>query len=124
MKSITILTINKDFELLTYVIGVPNHTSHIAYLGVKDMLHYINFDYKKIDVFIGKILDNGNFENLLIISDHGLSLYKKVLYFNHWIKKKALFYLPFQSNQKKWKSVFLKLYGYIRPMIKPNIIAI
>ncbi|KKL20516.1 hypothetical protein LCGC14_2454670, partial [marine sediment metagenome] len=110
----------EDFDLMIYVIDIPDHTSHIAYLSLKDMIHYIHLDYKKIDKFLGRILDNKEFKNLFIISDHGLSTNKKIFYFNYWLKKKGFFSFPSQSNEKIWKGIFLKLFGIIRPLIKPN----
>ncbi len=121
MKSNLFLSkFKEEFDLMIYVTDIPDHTSHIGYISSNDMIHYINLDYKKIDNFIGKILENKDFDNLFIISDHGLSQYKKIFHFNHWLKKKGFFPFPSQSNEKVLKGIFLKLFGFLRPIFKPN----
>lgn len=125
MKSNLFLSkLREDFDLMIYVIGIPDHTSHVGYLSSSEMIHYINLDYKKIDNFLSVILDSKDFDNLFLISDHGLTQYKKIFYFNHWIKKRGFFTFPSQSNEKIWKGFFLKLFGIIKPLIKPNKVLI
>lgn len=119
-QEILISNLNENFDLMVFVITIPDHISHLAGISLKNALNYIDLGYKKIDKFLGKILDSGEIDNLFIISDHGLTKYKKIFYFHNWINKKGFFHLSYESKKKLWKNIFLKLYGLVNFFFKPN----
>ncbi len=119
-KKIFLQKLNENFNFLTYIIGLPDHISHLNYLKLDKILHYIDLSYIKIDKFFKEILKTKNYDNIFIISDHGLTIYKKVFYFYSWIKKKRLFQFPPDREREKWYSILLKLYDIFRPILEPT----
>ena len=113
--------IKEDFDLLVYVIRLPDAFSHNVIGNEKMISNYIQLAYKKIDDFLGVIIKENNFDNLIIFSDHGLKFYKKVLNFPRLLEKKGLLYFD-DLRTKRLSNIFLKLYDVVRPFIKIHII--
>ncbi|MFX1315209.1 MAG: alkaline phosphatase family protein [Promethearchaeota archaeon] len=106
-----------DFDLMTYVIRMPDTLSHHTHLAPEIINNYISLSYKKIDVFLGEILNHDNFENILIISDHGLKFYGYEFNLRRWLEKKCLLFIN-KSKGRKLYSIIAKLYDLVRPFIK------
>ena len=119
-KEIFLEKLEGDFNLLAYVIRMPDAISHHAQQTKLKTLNYIYLSYKKIDTFLGEILKNKNIDNIIIFSDHGLHNYKNVFYLRHWLKKKGFLKIETQSTTNLLKSLILKIYENISPFIKPN----
>ncbi|MFX1352811.1 MAG: alkaline phosphatase family protein [Promethearchaeota archaeon] len=119
-KNLFLKKIKEDFDLLVFVIRVPDAISHRV-LGEKEtILNAMNLGYKKIDEFLGEILEEKQFDNLLIFSDHGLKFYNKVLYFPRLLEKKGLLYLN-ELKGKRINSLILKFYDIIRPLLRVSL---
>ena len=58
----------EDFDLLVYVIRLPDAFSHNVIGDEKMISNYIQLAYKKIDDFLGVIMKENNFDNLIIFS--------------------------------------------------------
>ena len=110
--------LDMDFELLIYVIRLPDSLSHHAHEDPQNILRYIDLAYKKIDDFLAKVLEY-KFDNLFIFSDHGLKLYKKEFNVTSFLQKQGL--LKFNKSKRDiLLSVLLKLYDPIRPLSNTN----
>jgi len=107
----------EDFDLMVFVIRVPDSVSHYCVNDEKSGINYLNLGYKKIDDFLGKIIEQNNFDNLLIFSDHGLKFYRKVFHITRWLEKKGLLFLN-NNRERKFNSIKLKLYDFLRPFLK------
>lgn len=118
-KSLFLRKLEEDFDLMVYVIRVPDAISHRVISDKKIILNYIHIGYKKIDDFLGELIYRNKFDNLIIFSDHGLKFYKKVFNFPRWLEKKGLLYLN-ENKDKKFMSIILKLYDFIRPFMRPH----
>jgi len=112
--------LKENYDLMIFVIRLPDAISHRILGDKKLILHYRNLGYKKIDNFLGEILKENNCENIVILSDHGLKFYYKVLNFPRWLEKKGLLYLN-DVVTKRFSSIFLKFYDFIRPFIKIDL---
>ncbi|MFX0017187.1 MAG: alkaline phosphatase family protein [Promethearchaeota archaeon] len=119
-KNLFLRKMKEDFDLMIYVIRVPDSVSHRVVGNRKKILHFMNLGYQKIDNFLGEIFEENNFDNILIFSDHGLKFYKKVLHFPRWLEKKKLLYLN-NDKGKKLNNILLKFYDLIRPFINVQI---
>ena len=116
-KNLFLKKMREDYEFLVYVIRVPDSISHHTPLGVQKVLKYIDIGYKKIDEFIGRILEDPEVENLLIFSDHGLRLYNYEFNIRRWLEKKGLLHINI-SNKRKLYTVIARFYDLIRNYIK------
>ena len=116
-KTLFLRKLKEDFNLMVYVIRLPDSISHHAHLSREKVFNYINLGYKKIDDFLGEILNYKNFDNILIFSDHGLKLYKYEFNLPRWLEKKGLLFIN-QSKKRKIYTIIAKLYDIIRPFIK------
>lgn len=116
-KELFLKKIKEDFDLLIFVIRVPDAISHRIFGDKETILNTMTLGYKKIDEFLGEILENKEYDNLLIFSDHGLKFYNKVLYFPRLLEKKGLLYLN-DLKGKRINSLILKLYDFIRPLTR------
>jgi predicted AlkP superfamily phosphohydrolase/phosphomutase len=104
--------LKRDFDLLIYVIRIPDCVSHHPKMRLKDTNTAIEKGYIQIDSFLGEILKDSDFDNLFIVSDHGLKLYRYEFNIKRFLEKKGLI---FQNTDKVSKilSVFIKLLGYL-----------
>jgi predicted AlkP superfamily phosphohydrolase/phosphomutase len=116
-KKLFLKKINGDFDLLVYVIRLPDVLSHCTHLNLDRVTNYIDLGYQKIDNFIGEILNYNNIDNILIFSDHGLKYYQYEFNMRRWLEKKGLLFIN-NYKQKKIYSVIARLYDIIRPFIK------
>ena len=120
-KEIFLKKLEDDFDLLIYVIRMPDALSHHAKQSITKTLNYIYLSYKKIDNFLSEILKNQDVDNIIIFSDHGLHNYKNVFYLRHWLKKKGFLKIETQSTTKILESLMLKIYENFRIFLKPNL---
>lgn len=109
--------LKENYDLMVYVIRVPDAISHRILGDEKRILKYISLGYQKIDLFLGEIFQENNFDNIIIVSDHGLKYYRNVFHFPRWLEKKKLLFLN-DITGNKILSIFLKLYDFLRPFIK------
>lgn len=116
-KNLFLEKLNEDFNLLTFVIRVPDAISHRVFGSERIVNTYINIGYKQIDKFIGELIDNKSIDNIVIFSDHGLKFYKKVIHFPRFLEKKRLLYIN-KARELKVNSLVIKLYDYIRPIMR------
>ena len=116
-KNLLLKKIEENFNLLTFVVRVPDSISHRVFGSESVVNNYIDLGYKKIDNLIGELIEHKGIDNILIFSDHGLKFYKKVIHFPRFLEKKKLLYL---NNVKglKINSIILKLYDVIRPLMR------
>jgi len=119
MKSTLFLKkFNENFNLMTYIIRLPDSLSHHSHLPRHLLESYLDLGYKRIDNFIGKILSK-KITNLFILSDHGLKFYDQEFSMRRWLEKKGLLYIN-KSKKKKIYSIIGKLYDGFRDKIKIN----
>ncbi|MFW9773021.1 MAG: alkaline phosphatase family protein [Promethearchaeota archaeon] len=119
-KNLFLKKMGEDFNMLVYVIRVPDSISHYVVGDRKEILNAMNLGYGKIDDFLGELLKYENFDNILILSDHGLKFYKKVLYFPRLLEKRGLLFLN-DLKGKRINSLILKLYDIIRPLMPISV---
>ncbi|MFX1409539.1 MAG: alkaline phosphatase family protein [Promethearchaeota archaeon] len=115
-KRMFLQKMKENFNLMVFVIRLPDAISHRAKGGKKKITELMNLGYEKIDEFIGEVLAMNNFDNLIIFSDHGLKFYKKVFYISRWLEKKRLLFLN-TPKRKKFNNLLLKLFDIIRPIV-------
>ncbi|MFX1315208.1 MAG: alkaline phosphatase family protein [Promethearchaeota archaeon] len=115
-KRMFLQKMKEDFNLMVYVIRLPDAISHRVKGGKKKIIELMNLGYEKIDEFIGEVLAMKNFDNLIIFSDHGLKFYKKTFYISRWLEKKRLLFLN-APMRKKFNNLLLKLFDIIRPIV-------
>ena len=116
-KSLFLRKLKEDFDFLVYVIRMPDSLSHHANVNRKLLTKYIDIGYKKIDNLIGKILNDRDVENLIIISDHGLKFYDYGFYIKRWLEKKNLLYLN-NNKGEKINNLIQKYYRIVKPYFK------
>ncbi len=116
-KDLFLEKIYEDYNLLTYVVRMPDSISHHTRLSQPLIQNYIYLGYKKIDDFIGQILNSGEIDNLIIFSDHGLRFYKHDFNMTRWLEKKGLIFIN-KSSQHKIYSLISKIYDFFRPILK------
>lgn len=119
-KSVFLSKLNQDFNLMVFVIRMPDAISHHANMNLKKVINYIYLSFKKIDFFIQELLKVKDIDNIFILSDHGLKIYENVFYLNTWLKRKKIFERNYIDKIKILESVFLKLYDIIRLVVRPN----
>ncbi|MFW9990312.1 MAG: alkaline phosphatase family protein, partial [Candidatus Odinarchaeota archaeon] len=112
-KKIFLEKINKKFNLLIYVIRSPDVCSHLTVpKDPKEILKNIFISYIKIDRMLGEILEHEDIDNIIIVSDHGLKHYSRVIHMNRWLEKKGFLFLN-KGGSKLFRSIFNKLFGII-----------
>jgi predicted AlkP superfamily phosphohydrolase/phosphomutase len=116
-KSLFLRKLKEDFDLMVYVIRVPDCLTHHSHLNPEQVFDYISSGYKKIDAFLGEILTSKNFDNIFIFSDHGLKMYHNEFNLRRWLEKKKLLFIN-KSKGRKIYSIIAKLYDIVRPIIK------
>ncbi|MFX0178498.1 MAG: alkaline phosphatase family protein, partial [Candidatus Hodarchaeota archaeon] len=116
-KRLFLRKLKEDFNLLSYVIRVPDVLSHHTHLGTDIVKSYISLGYKKIDDFLGEILENNSFDNLFIFSDHGLKFYGYEFNLRRWLEKNNILYIN-KSRGRKLFTLITKIYDYFRPFVK------
>lgn len=119
-KNLFLRKMREDFDLMIYVIRLPDSISHRVIGNKKEILDFMKLGYEKIDDFLGELFRENKFDNIFIFSDHGLKFYKEVLNFPRWLEKKKLLYLN-DVKGKILKSILLKLYDLIRPIVNVQI---
>lgn len=120
-KKIFMRKLHEDFDLLIYVIRLPDAISHLGGIRTKEIVNFINLSYIKIDEFLGKLLRIPDLANIIIFSDHGLKVYSKVINLFPWFRKKGILPISYQPKENSLRWILLKLYGFIRHIIKPNV---
>ncbi|MFX1312840.1 MAG: alkaline phosphatase family protein [Promethearchaeota archaeon] len=118
-KGLFLKKLSEDFDLLIYVIRLPDTLSHNTHLERNTVINYINLAYRKIDDFIYQILNEYSFDNLIIFSDHGLKFYDYEFNIRRWLEKKRLLYIN-ESQKSKFYSLISKLFDIIRPVVRIN----
>lgn len=75
------------FDLAMIVFGATDHVGH--YFWNSDSIHKIIEDtYRKADELIGGLIEeNPEFENIFIVSDHGMTYAKKSFFVNNYLMK-------------------------------------
>ncbi len=106
-----------DFDLSIFYSNIPDALSHLAKKSSNKTLKLISYGYELLDDFLGELLALNNFDNLMIFSDHGLGYYKKEFNLKRWLEKKNLLFIN-ELKRKKYESILLKIYGYLRPYVK------
>ncbi|MFW9772544.1 MAG: alkaline phosphatase family protein [Candidatus Thorarchaeota archaeon] len=109
-SSILLSKLGENFDLLIYIIRIPDCITHHPKYKLKITEELIKYGYSKIDNFLAKILNSKEFDNLFIISDHGLEIYHYEFNIKRFLeKKKILFY----NNDiiSKFMSIFIKIFG-------------
>jgi len=102
--------LEEEFDLLIYIIRIPDCITHHPKYKLKNTEELIKFGYLKIDNLLAKIINSKEFDNLFIISDHGLEIYQYEFNIKRFLeKKKILFY----NNDiiSKFMSIFIKSFG-------------
>lgn len=115
-KKLFLKKLGDNFELLTFVVRLPDHISHLSKGSIAETLNYISMAYIKIDKFLGDILKSHYFDNIFIFSDHGLTKFYRGFSFRRWLEKKRLIFINTPKNEKYY-SISLKLFDVIRPFI-------
>ena len=108
--------LGEDFNLLTFVIRLPDHISHLSKSSLNGTFNYIALAYLKIDKFLGTLMKSHYFDNIFIFSDHGLTRFNEGFNFRRWLEKKGLLFLN-SPKKEKYMSIFLKIFDLIRPYI-------
>ncbi|MFW9882212.1 MAG: alkaline phosphatase family protein, partial [Candidatus Thorarchaeota archaeon] len=108
-KKLFLRKLKEDFELLVFVIRLPDTLSHHAHLSPNVVKNYISLGYKKIDNFLGELLENSKVTNIIIFSDHGLKYYRHEFNLCRWLEKKGLLFIN-NSKKRKIYSIIAKLY--------------
>jgi predicted AlkP superfamily phosphohydrolase/phosphomutase len=116
-KKLFLRKMEEDFNLLVFVIRIPDGLSHTTHLSYEKVMNYINLGYQKIDSFLGEVINAKNFDNIFIFSDHGLKHYEHEFNLRRWLEKKRLLFIN-QSEASKIYSIVAKIFDKIRPFIK------
>lgn len=109
--------LKENFNLLVYVIRVPDGLTHTTHLSSEEVFNYINLGYKNIDKFLGDVLNSKIFDNILIFSDHGIKIYRHEFNMRRWLEKKGLLFIN-QSKANKIYSIIAKIFDIFRPFIR------
>ena len=89
-KEIFLQKINENFDLLMYVIRVPDCITHHPKFRLKQTEKILRKAYIEIDKFIGGIINNPLVDNLIVFSDHGLKLYEHEFNIRRFLEKKKI----------------------------------
>ncbi|MFX0017185.1 MAG: alkaline phosphatase family protein [Candidatus Hermodarchaeota archaeon] len=116
-KRLFLRKLREDFDLMSYVIRMPDVLSHHTHLSTDMVNSYISLGYKKIDDFLGEILANNSFDNLFIFSDHGLKFYGHEFNLRRWLEKNKILYIN-KAKGRKFFTLITKIYDNFRPFIK------
>ena len=120
-KKIFLDMLDKDYNLLIYVIRMPDAISHMAHKTINKTLNSILQSYEKIDEFLGHLLSANEIDNIFVVSDHGMTTYYKELNLYRWLEKKKLLYI--NNLRFKWFKLFImKIFDIIRPLISERIL--
>lgn len=109
--------LREDFNIMTYVIRLPDSLSHHTHLNRELVSNYVNLGYKKIDEFIGELIKENDFHNLFIFSDHGLKYYNYEFNLSRWLEKNGLLFIN-KSKRGKLYSLITRFYDIFRPLVK------
>ena len=118
-SSLFLKKMNEDFKFLAYVIRIPDNLTHRSHGGKERTLSLIYQVYLKIDKFLGKILENEQVDNIIIVSDHGLKHYSKGFYIRRWLEKKGILFIN-TPKPNKVLNVLLKSFDFIRLFINSS----
>lgn len=116
-KNLFLRKLKEDYDLLVYVIRMPDSLSHRAKANRKLLTKYIKIAYIKIDDLIGQILEDPDVENLIVISDHGLKFYEQGFCIKRWLEKKNLLFLN-NNKGEKLNNFFQNYYRIVKPHFK------
>ena len=111
-KELFLKKIMEPFNLLVYIVRVPDCITHHPKYRLDLTQEILKDGYIKIDEFLGKILDSDNFDNLFIISDHGLDTYKYEFNIKRFLEKQGLLFYNTEFLSKVM-SLFIKILGLI-----------
>jgi predicted AlkP superfamily phosphohydrolase/phosphomutase len=109
-KSFFIKKLKEKFDLFIFIIRVPDCISHHPKVRLKKTYKAIEEGYNKIDDFLGIIIENVEFDNIFIISDHGLKLYQHEFNIKRFLEKKKLL-LYNNDSISKLLSILIKILG-------------
>ncbi|MBD3211017.1 MAG: hypothetical protein GF311_00275, partial [Candidatus Lokiarchaeota archaeon] len=98
-KKLFLKKLEEDFNLLTYVIRLPDSLSHRYGIEPRKLKKLFNLGYELIDNFIGEILKH-DIDNLIIFSDHGLKYYSYKLNIKRWLEKHGIRNINGNFNSK------------------------
>jgi len=118
-SSLFLEKMKEDFKFLTYVIRIPDNLTHRSHGGKEKTLSLIYQVYLKIDKFLGKILENEQVDNIIIVSDHGLKHYSKGFYIRRWLEKKGILFIN-TPKPNKLLNVLLKSFDFIRLFVNSS----
>ncbi len=113
-KELFLKKIDQDFNLLTYVIRIPDCISHHPNFRIRKTQENLKKGYIEIDNFIGEILNAHDFDNLILFSDHGLKLYEYEFNIQKILEKQGIM----KCNEdfiSKILSVGVKIFNFLNP---------
>lgn len=110
-KDLFIKKAQGDFDLLIYIIRVPDCITHHPTISLNKTLKAIKKGYMEIDKFLGNIFKNVDFDNIFIVSDHGLKIYQYEFNIKRFLEKKNLIHYN-NDLISKLLSIFIKFIGY------------
>lgn len=113
-KKLFLTKLEQDFNLLVFVIRIPDGITHHSCIRLRKTNEYIKKGYIKIDEFLGQILKRNDIDNTFLISDHGLKIYSHEFNIKRFTEKRQIF---FYNNDllNKFLSLFLKIFGILNP---------
>jgi len=91
--------LEKDFDFFAILFRESDVAQHFAWGGEE-----VEEIYKKIDQFIGKVIEEEKNSDVIIISDHGEEEVKKAFNINSWLEKEG--YLKTTLKKKSLFSIF------------------
>ncbi|TFF87588.1 MAG: hypothetical protein EU549_04450 [Promethearchaeota archaeon] len=111
-KEVFLKKTQEDFDLLTYVIRMPDCITHHPYIRSKKTQKVIDLSYKRIDSFLGNLIIDEGISTIFIISDHGLKKYNHELNMRKHLETNKI--LSYNTDEfSKFLSVFIKIFGII-----------
>ncbi|MFX0146548.1 MAG: alkaline phosphatase family protein [Candidatus Hodarchaeota archaeon] len=111
-KELFLKKIREPFNLLVYIVRVPDCITHHPKYKLGLTQNILKDGYIKIDEFLGEILDSNDFDNLFIISDHGLDTYKYEFNIKRFLEKEGILFYNTEFLSKLM-SLFIKIFGLI-----------
>ncbi|MEJ2249406.1 MAG: alkaline phosphatase family protein, partial [Candidatus Lokiarchaeota archaeon] len=114
-KKFFLKKLKEDFDLLIYIIRMPDLITHHPEFLLKNTSKNIKKAYRKIDEFLGILLDNPNIDNLIVLSDHGLKKYPKQFSIKKYLESEKILNYNQTDIIFKLLSFLFKLLIYLNP---------
>ncbi len=91
MAAVKRLFTEKPWDFFFYLFSHTDWISHLAYTELEEKHEKKALEiFKRVDQHLGWFVDNLPPDtNLILLSDHGFTAYKKVFYFNRWLEKEG-----------------------------------